>query len=299
MSITKIGKDAASESQSGQSGDDYERFDVSGLSFVKTHPTTAVGGTPVALRYFPGDPDEDMLDRGFAGLVLDDPFIVTDDEDLSGSAIFANSKDKGDDFKVVNLDDSDTEQIEGAGVDFSGNLYYGDLAEEFGEDRVVLKLTGNAGRSATCTLDVHGKGGAGVVRDDSGTPELNDNGYPFYNGALIEYAPDNDEDNYTPPRFARDTQLRPDVEGKQVAFMVQRLAEIDEEYDGSSYWSTVTVRDDEDSEWDELSPTDEYEPDQGLVMATRWLEFGYPSEEEIEQLQAAQSASTEAEPADD
>lgn len=289
MSITKIGKDAASQSEPGQSNDDYERFDVSGLSFVKSHPTTAVGGTPVALRYIPGDPDEDNLDRGFAGLILDDPFVL-DDDDLEGTTIFANTKQKGDDYKAVNLDDTATERIEGAGVDFAGNLFYGEEVDAFEEDRIVLKLTGNAGRSATCTLDVHGRGGAGVVRDSNGNIELNSNGYPFYNGSLIEYSPDNDDDNYTPPRFARDTQLRPDVEGKQVAFMLQRLSEIDDDYDGDSYWSTVTVRDDEGADWEELSPTDEYDPDQDLVRATRWLEWGWPSEEKIEELQNAPTA---------
>lgn len=289
MSLTNIGKEAAENSQADSGSADYERFDLTGLSYVKMHPTTAVGGTPVALRYIPGDPDENLGDRGFAGLVIDDPFLVTDDEDLEGGTIFAREGDKGDHYKVVDLNDEATKAIDDTGVDFDGNVYYGEPVDEFEEDRVVLKLTGNAGRSATCTLDVHGKGGADVVRDNNGNPVLNDNGHPTYNNALIEHYPGNDDESYTPPRYARDTQLRPDVEGKQTAVMIQRLSEIDDDYNGDAYWSTVTVRDDEDDEWTELSPTDEFEPDVGLLRATKWLEFDahYPDDDELEALRNA------------
>ena len=288
MSITKIGKEAAERGGSGDADSEYERMDVSGLTYAKMHPTAAVGGTPVALRYFPGDPDNEGYDRGFAGLILDDPFLV-EDEGLEGSAIFASEDDKGDDYKVVNLDDSETKHLDGTGVDFDGNVFYGDKVDEFQEDRIVLKLTGNAGRSATCALDVHGKGSAGVKRNDDGSIFLNENGYPEYNGALIEHYPDNDDDTYVRPRFARDTQLRPDVEGKQTAVMIQRLSEIDEDYDGGAYWSTVMSREDEDDEWAELAPTTEFDPDTALVRETKWLEWGYPDEDELEEIRAEQN----------
>lgn len=292
MSLTKIGKEAAQQSGSSSGGDgdvEYERIDVSGDVFVKQHPTTAVAGNPVALRYFTGDPDNGGYDRGYTGLILENPTLVTDDEGLEGTTVFSNSGDTGDDYKVVNIDDSETKEL-GEGVDFDGNVFYGDAVEAFDEDRIILKLTGNAGRSAACTLDVHGKGGADVERDDEGEPVLNDNGSLTENGALIEYAPDNDDDNYTPPRFARDTQLRPDVEDHEVAVMVQRLSEVKDDYDGDSYWVTVMERADEDDEWTELEPTDEYEPDEDVMRATNWLEWHFPDSETIERLQDEQDS---------
>lgn len=284
MSITDIGKEAAeNSSSSGVSGDDYERFDLAGLKYVKNHPTTAVGGSAAVLRYIPGDPDQDNLDRGFAGLVLDDPFVyVEDDAALEGSAIFEGTKDKGDDYKVVNLTDDDTQHLEGSGIDFDGNMYYGDQVEAIDDDQVVLKLTGNAGRSATQCLDIHGAGGADVVRTEDGDPKIDpETGYPTTNNALIEYI-DDEGDDYTPPRFARDTQLRPDLEGETVIFMVQRMSEVQDDYDGDSYWSTV-LRETEDGDFEAVEPTDEFEPDEELLRATQWVE-AYPSYEEIARL---------------
>lgn len=286
MSITDIGKEAAEESGGRQSvdPDDYERFDVTGLDYTKMHPTSAVGGTAVALRFFPGDPDDDE-DRGFAGLILDDPFIMNDGDDLSGTAVFESTRDKGDDFKIVNLDDEDTAIVEDAGVDFRGNLFYGEQTDDIDSDQIVLKLTGNAGRSAAQCLDVKGKGGADVIREDDGTPTINENsGFPEFNGRLVEYF-DNDSDSYTPPRFARDTQLRPDLQGETTAFLVQRLAEIDEDYDGNAYWSTVMVQDGDDFE--AVEPTEEFEADETLVRATSWLEQ-YPEDPELEAARDAQ-----------
>lgn len=186
-----------------------------------------------------------------------------------------------------------------------------------------MKLTGNAGRSAASCLDINARGSTDVRRDD-GTPVIDENsGYPEHNGKLIEYF-DNDEDGeYTAPRFARDPQLRPDVEGEQVTFMLQRLANIKTDYEGDSYWSTVfaTMSDDDrrqslaeqyaddpsddrntsqeflgeinDETVLELAPTSEFEADEVLMRATGFLsqtdEGGhYPTEDEIETLRAEQ-----------
>ncbi|WP_153952977.1 hypothetical protein [Halosegnis longus] len=288
MSITDIGKEEAENADTGGvTGDDYERYDVTELEYLKSHPTTAVGGTAVALRYFPGDPDDNNLDRGFAGLVVDDPFLYTGgDEALAGSAVFSKDEgEKGDDLKAVNLEDDDTKHIEDTGVDFDGNVFYGEQIDSIDNDQVVIKLTGNAGRSAICCLDVHGKGGAEVETTDTGQPKINpETGYPDVVPALLEYF-DNDEDNYTPPRYYRDTELRPDMEGEQVVFMIQRMRDVKEDYDGDSYWSTVLTATEDgdgqaDMEFETVQPTDEFEPSEELLRATSWLE-SYPEREEI------------------
>ena len=66
--ITDIGAEAAEESQNSSGNDadgeqyDYERFDLDGCSFGKQHPTTAVGGTAVALRKLYDEQDPDRAD---------------------------------------------------------------------------------------------------------------------------------------------------------------------------------------------------------------------------------------------
>jgi len=69
MSITEIGASQA-ESTGG-----YEQFDTTGLPFVKSHPTTAIQGDLVAVRYFPGDDPS----RGYIGVVVDDPGIYVEE----------------------------------------------------------------------------------------------------------------------------------------------------------------------------------------------------------------------------
>lgn len=364
MSITDIGKEAAENQSSGQSidPDDYSPFDVTGMHYLKTHPQTAPAGTARTVRYFvPGDPNDDDVDadRGYNGLIIDNPYVINDDE-LASTVILENDSQKGDDFKLVDLSDETTDVLTASGpadffdedaeerperdfsdingIDFAGNSMYGDVrayiggdeakamieeAEDadgrksveelesasdvqvatlrdndvstmsdleemdietvadmgdFGVDQLIVKLTGNAGRGATQCLDVHGSGSADVVRDDDYVPELNERGWPDSNHALVEYF-DNDDDNYTPPRFARDPEIRPDIEGEEVAYLLQRRSEVVDSYDGNSYFTTVLVQGD-DGEWGSVSPTDEFEPSDLLVAATEWVE-GYPSKAEV------------------
>lgn len=288
MGITELGRETANDSQSGGDyGDDltYERFDVSGLPWVQMHPTVAVGGSPVALRYFPGDPNEDEWGQGYHGLVLDDPFVVTDDENTEGTVIVENAEDSGSDYKIANLDDDSTEFMDERGaLNFDGHKTFGDIVDDFGEDRVVLKLSGSAGRRIARVLDLNGEPEAGVVTDEDGEPVTDENGAFEMTKGLIEYHPE-DESPYQ--RFARDTELRPDVtadgndgESGQVAVLLQRLAEIREDYEGDSYWATVLQRDGEDEEFDAIQPT-EGDPSAEL-MSTSWLQWTFPDVESDE-----------------
>jgi len=99
--------------------------------------------------------------------------------------------------------------------------------------------------------------------------------------------------------------------------MLQRLAEIDPDYDGSAFWATVLADLDDDrqtelaegyaedaymdgdepsdfihdvggTEMISLAPTMEFDPDQALLRDTQWLEWNYPEQDEIEELRHVQ-----------
>lgn len=323
--ITGIGADAAQESQPSGGDDDeeyeYEFFDLEGSIFGRQHPTTAVRGTAVALRSLY---DENDPDRSDVAVVMDDPSLVTHDEGLENSVVVL-SEDEGDQYKVVNLDDKDTSVLttEGKsdelgdrdlddllGIQFGSDSFYGDVVGDFDTDvdvdvetdRIALKRGGGAGRAIANTLDVNGATQASVVRDEDGELVLHDGGFPKHNGGLMEYDPRSGDDS-EPPRRAREPEIRDDVEGNEVVVMIQRLSEIDPDYDGRAYWSTVFANLSEDR-MDELAeqyaddaedkskehflteidgetfvrlqPTDEFEPSEANIRDRGWIEWNKP-----------------------
>jgi len=323
MSIADIGREAAEASTAeredgGQSEYDYERIDVSDASFVKMHPgPTAVEATVTGLRYFApyndGEFDEDG--RGAVHVVVEDMAIPSDDS-LEGVAIFESASDTGDDFKVVNTED-DNVDVYDIGVSV-GQMFESEQVDEFGIDgQAVLKLSTGSGRSVARTLDVNGLPNADVVRDEDGTPVLQDSGFPTSNNGLIEKHPDNDDDFYEPPRYHRDPQLRPDVEGERVIILLQHMSNVVDDYDGNAHWATVLaelddermselaelyaedpfysgsepedfIRELDGREFIKLAPTSEFEPDEELVYETAWLDWNYPDDDELERLQEEQ-----------
>jgi hypothetical protein len=314
--ITDVGANAAQSTNESDGTDDrseWEPTDVGGMSFAKQHPTTAVMGTAQTLRYFP-DWDNDEPDRGYFGLIIDNPSVYTDDDALADSAVFQAPEDQsGDDYKIVNLDDEQTKHLEGSGVDFAGTLFYGEQAESIQNDQIVLKVTGSSGMSVASTLDVKGGTGARSIgsREDEAV-ELHGGGFPEHNGGLVEYHPDGRDGER--PRVARHTELRPDVEGRDVVVMIQRLAEIDPDYDGPAYWATVfadleqdrqseltesyaesggTDQDPEDfvTEIDDraftqLEPTTDFEPDEDMVEATGYIQWRRAGLDELNEARA-------------
>jgi hypothetical protein len=264
-----------------------------------SHPTTAVRGTAAGLRDLLDPNDRDRPDTA---VILDDPEIVTEEASLEDSVV-VQSDEEGDQFKVVNLADDDTRHLEGMGVDFDGNTYYGDVQDDFeGINRIALKRGGGAGNRIGKTLDVNGgtPAEAMVERDEDGhlvDMTLDDEeGFPAHNGGLIEY--DNEGDAL--PRFASAAELRPDVKGREVVVMIQRLAEVDPDYEGNSYWATVFAdleperqaevteqyAQDSDKEPEDfvtelggdefviLSPTTEYERTEANIEETGFIKFG-------------------------
>ena len=314
--ITDVGANAAqSTTDSSTDGDrsEWEPTDVAGMAFAKQHPTTAVMGTAQTLRYFP-DWDNDAPDRGYFGLIIEDPSVYTDDEDLADSAVFQAPDDQsGDDYKIVNLDDEQTKHLEGSGVDFAGTLFYGEQTSAIDDDQIVLKVTGSSGMSVASTLDVKGGTGARSIgsREDEAV-ELHGGGFPAHNGGLVEYHPDGRNEGGERPRVSRHTDLRPDVEGRDVVVMIQRLAEIDPDYDGPAYWATVFADLDADRQselaesyadgtdkspddfitqiddraFTQLEPTTDFEPDPDLVEATGYIQWRRADLDELNEARA-------------
>lgn len=280
-SITDLGAEAAEQSNQNDGDDtdsgfpELDLFDVSGMAFAKQHPPTAVRGVAVedGLRYFPGNPEEEGWGRGYFGLVLESPTVVTDDDNLSETIVVqGDSEQESDAYKIVNEADDATKLLDGSGVDFSGNLYYGEPVEDFTDDEIVLKATGSSGKSIATTLDANGATGARKVGSyDSEDVELGDTGWPVNTGGLQEYDPSGD----VAPRISRHTSLRPDVVGRELIILVQRLAEIDEDYDGSAYWATVMVEAEEGDDVDftaedgtgftTIEPTSEFDVESARV----------------------------------
>lgn len=315
--ITDIGADAAQNSSPSDGGNDndydseWEAHSLQGYDFAKQHPTTAVRGTATVLRYLP-DWDNDEPDRGDFAVVLEDPDVFVGEDTLEGTAIFENSEETGDDFKVVNLDDEATEHLEGSGVDFDGNLFYGEPVDGFGVEELALKATGSSGRSVANTLDVKGGTGARSVGSYDGEDvELHGGGFPEHNGGLVEYHPDGRDGER--PRIARHTELRPDVEGREVVVMIQRLAEVSEDYDGNAYWATVFanlederqtelaqeyaddgedpedyIADVDGTEMIRLQPTSDFEPDEDMVRETGYIQWNRVDLDELNDAREAE-----------
>jgi len=318
--ITDLGAQAAVESDPDTNADvetEYERYDLAQVDgFGRQHPATAVVGEAVALRSMY---DENDLDRSDVSVILQNPSIVTSEDSLAQSVVVEDDSESGDDFKVVNLADDSTAGLgqtgpepdatvddadELMGIDFDGNTFYGEINQSFPADQntVALKRGGGAGTSIATTLDVCGGRAAeeSITRNDDGEivgMELDEGGFPAHNGGLMEYDPAEDGER---PRRARDPQLRPDVEGQTVVVMIQRLAEIDPDYDGRAYWATIfaDLEDDRAQELAEqyaeesdgktadeffadlgdrellrLQPTTEFEPDAALLDDTGWVDF--------------------------
>lgn len=317
MSLSDISREAA-ESSSNNGGDGssestYEKYDLSGTDFTKLHPgLTAIAGTAETLRYVGPAPNDDGTyndeDRGWAGVVLKD-MRVPEDEATESVSIFQSNSPTGDDYKVVNTDHDSIDVYE-AGVSV-GQMFESDEVDGFEGDDNIVKLGTSAGRSVIRTLDVAGLANVDLLRDEDGTPELTDNGYPIMNDGLIETHPDNDEDNYTQPRYRRDPQLRPDLEGREIVIILQHLSEVDPDYSGRSHWATALANLEEDrqaelaqeyaddpyydgdepedfleefngTEYLRLAPTMDFSPDDDLVRETGWCEWQYPSDAELE-----------------
>lgn len=253
--------------------------DLGETPFVKFTPTTMVTGTfpedegnPI-IR-FPDDENNDgRRDQGYLGLVLDD--VGAEVEEFESTVVLETENDTTD-YRIFDLEDDQTSEVEGVGIKFGDRLYEGELvdADAFA-DRAIVVVDRTASVSVARKLDVNGATNAGMD-ETTGQP----------NGGLIEYAP-NDEDTEVNRRYARNPELREDLYGEEIGVLVSRREEMDEDYAErvaddddparSMYWYSVfTMEDGETVEPTEGEPAGysylewRFDPTAGHLPEDQW-----------------------------
>jgi hypothetical protein len=217
--------DAAKEQGTVNGGEQEEleqiEVDMGSISFVHFQPTTAVTGAfpedegnPI-IRFPDAQHNEGRLDQGYLGLVLDEPAVSADADEGTENTVILDVADSNE-IRVFNADDSQTDVLDGIGVEYSDRLYKGDVVDEFPDDRIILVVSGSASKSVARTLDVNGAPLAGMDEDGQ------------KNDGLIEYPNGAEADVYS--RYARNPELRDELYGAEVGLMVVRREEFDEEY---------------------------------------------------------------------
>lgn len=231
MSIEDIGRareQADPESETAGSSDHYEAPTYFSLD---QYPTTAIGGTATELRpcY------HRVLDEYWAGIVLEDPFVCTEDTELKRTAIFSHTEEN--EFTVVNLGDDDSVGLDEAVIRPDHTAFRANQVERFEDaegfdssiDRVTVRLTGREGKYTLLCLDADGLQRTGVSRDSSGVPECTDDDNLF-DGVARGYCSDA-------------IQLRPELEGEEIILMRQYADEVLDSPRGYSHWLTALMRD--------------------------------------------------------
>lgn len=285
---------------------DYERYDTSDAVWVKQQPTSALTGVATHLTFQPDfeqndDGDWVPQDRGEFGVVLEDPDLYTDEEEFAGATIVAGESESGDDYRVYDDNDEETDvEADNERVIFGSNsIFNGEVVDAFDAEEILLKATGSSGRSIVSTLDVKGSGSAHEIGAwDGEDVEVHQGGWPQHSGHLFERHPDREDGPM--PRVSVDPELRPDVEGNQVVVMLHRTSEILPDSDSNSYWATIFASlederidelaeryadetEDADSEdfvtdldgerMIRLQPTDEYERGRGNLIENGFIQW--------------------------
>lgn len=248
-------KEAASNREERETVE-YIDVELSETPFVKFMPTTMVTGVfPEAeegnpIIRFPDEENNDgRRDQGYLGLVMDS--VGVEDEEFEDTVIL-QTEDDTTDYRVFDLSDEQTEEIEDTGIQFGDRLYTGEVVDDI-DERAVVVVDRTAATSVARKLDVNGATSAGMD-DETGQP----------NGGLIEYAPD-DVDAAVNRRYARNPELRDDLVGEEVGVLVSRREELDEDYaervaddDDPArpmYWYSVFTMDEEPVEPTTGEPT--------------------------------------------
>lgn len=219
----------ANENSNEQEELEQIEVDMSDIAFTHSHPTSIVSGTmpdgegnPI-IRFRDAQHNDGRLDQGYLGFVLDDPSVVADeDEGTEGTVVL--DVHESNEIRVFDENDSQTSVGRGNGFEAEDQVRYGDrsyegeLVDGFDEDRIILIVNGVASKSVGRKVDVNGAPMADMD-EDTGRD----------NGGLIEYAPDGTDTDVS-SRYTRDPELRDELYGTEVAFMIARREELDDDY---------------------------------------------------------------------
>lgn len=284
---------------------DQIEVDLSDTPFVKFNPTTMVTGTfpedegnPI-IRFPDSENNDGRRDQGYLGLVLDD--VGAETGEFEDTVVLETENDSTD-YRIFDLEDRDTTEVEGVGIKFGDRLYEGEAvdADEFA-DRAIVVVDRTAAVSVARKIDVNGATNAGMD-EETGQP----------NGGLIEYAP-NDEDTAVNRRYARNPELREDLYGEEIGVMVSRREELDEDYAErvaddddparAMYWYSVFTMDDGETieptegepvgysflEW-RFDPTAGHLPDDQWEFVQEYIANGLPDDEDTIQQNIEENA---------
>lgn len=218
--------DGGSNSNEEQESLEQIEVDMGSVPFTKFYPTTLVSGefpenegNPI-IRFPDAGNNDGRRDQGYLGLVLDDLEILTDeDEGMDEAVLIETDEEDTTEYRAANFaEDNTVEKFEGSAVSIDGDQYgIEDRVTEI-DGRTILVVDRTASQSVARKLDVNGATYAGM---DEETGDVN--------GGLIEYAytGENGEDvdidgNEVPvgSRYARNPELREDLQGERVGFMV-------------------------------------------------------------------------------
>lgn len=228
-------KQSREERESSDSGEretvDNIEINMSEIAFTHFHPTSILTGkfpedegNPV-IRFPDQQHNDGRRDQGYLGLVLDDMGVLADEDEGTDGTVILDVHESNE-VRVFNEDDDQTTVGEGNGMEAEDLVKYGDrtyegtLTDEFPVDRSIAVVGGAASKSVAKALDVNGAQNADM---DADTGDVN--------GGLIEYAPD-DVDADVRSRYARNPELREDLYGTDVAILVGRREEIDDDVTG-------------------------------------------------------------------
>ena len=221
--VTNEVKEAAENSQQqAEETLDQIEVDLGEIPFVKFTPTTmpvgtfpAEEGNPI-IRFRDTENNDGREDQGYLGLVMDD--IGAETDEMSDTVVL-ETEDDSTDYRVFDLSDDETSEVDGVGIQFGDRLYQGETVDtdQFC-DRGVVIVDRTASVSVAKKLDVNGAQSAGMD-ETTGQP----------NGGLIEYAPE-DVDADVSRRYARNPELREELYGTEIGIMVSRREELDEDY---------------------------------------------------------------------
>lgn len=238
MSITDIGREQAQAILGSETADSTDDYETPTYFPLDQYPTTVIGGTATELRPC----GHSVLDEHWAGLVLTDPFVYTEDAELKSTAIFSHTEEDG--FTVVNLGNDEADSFDGAVIRPDNTAFRANQVKSFEDaegfdpsiDQVTVRLTGREGKYTLLYLEANGLQQTGISRDSSGVPECTDD--------------DNLFDGIPPGCSSDAIQLRSDLEGEEVVLMRQYA---DDVLDGSrvdSPWPTAPAKDSgTDSHW--------------------------------------------------
>ena len=230
--------EAASNDNDSGSNEEQESLeqievDMGSIPFTKFYPTTLVSGefpenegNPI-IRFPDAGNNDGRRDQGYLGLVLDDLEILTDeDEGMDEATLIETDEEDSTEYRAVNLaEDNTVEKFGGDAISIDGDQYGIENRVTEIDGRTILVVDRTASQSVARKIDVNGATYAGM---DEETGDVN--------GGLIEYAytgedgQDVDIDGDEVPvgsRYARNPELRDDLSGERVGFMVTRRSDAD------------------------------------------------------------------------